>query len=93
MLLNFKSDLGNISSEIISLQKKSVEMSQRLNNRQSVRGHLSQFIDDISVSEDHIRIILEGDVTDKEFIKQLSVLSQKINFVREQNTAGKYLLQ
>ncbi|XP_065203374.1 vacuolar protein sorting-associated protein 52 homolog [Planococcus citri] len=88
MLLNFKSDLGNISSEIISLQKKSVEMSQRLNNRQSVRGHLSQFIDDISVSEDHIRLILEADVTDKEFIKQLSVLSQKINFVREQNTAG-----
>ncbi|XP_065214394.1 vacuolar protein sorting-associated protein 52 homolog [Planococcus citri] len=88
MLLNFKSDLGNISSEIISLQKKSVEMNQRLNNRQSVRGHLSQFIDDISVSEEHIRIILEADVTDKEFIKQLSVLSQKINFVREQNTAG-----
>lgn len=92
MLLNFKSDLGNISSEIISLQKKSVEMSQRLNNRQSVRGHLSQFIDDISVSEEHIKIILEADVTDKEFIKQLSVLSQKINFVRDQNTAGKSLI-
>lgn len=55
MLLNFKSDLGNISSEIISLQKKSVEMSQCLNNRQAVRGHLSQFIDDISVSEEHIK--------------------------------------
>lgn len=90
MLLNFKSDLGNISSEIISLQKKSVEMSQRLNNRQSVRGHLSQLIDDISVSEEHIRIILETDVTDQEFMKQLSVLSQKINFVKEQDSAGKY---
>lgn len=55
MLLNFKSDLGNISSEIISLQKKSVEMSQCLNNRQSIRGHLSQLIDDISVSEEHIK--------------------------------------
>ena len=55
MLLGFKADLGNISSEIISLQKKSIEMSQSLNNRQSIRGHLSQFIDDISVSEEHIK--------------------------------------
>lgn len=55
MLLHFKSDLGNISSEIISLQKKSVEMSQCLNNRQAIRGHLSQFIEDISVSDERIR--------------------------------------
>lgn len=54
MLVHFKSDLGNISNEIISLQKKSIEMSQCLNNRQSIRGYLSQFIDDISVSEEFI---------------------------------------
>ncbi|KAK7576041.1 hypothetical protein V9T40_012327 [Parthenolecanium corni] len=88
MLLNFKSDLGNISSEIISLQKKSVEMSQCLNNRQSIRGHLSQLIDDISVSEEHIKAILDADVTDENFISQLLVLSQKINFVQEQNSKG-----
>lgn len=51
MLVNFQLDLGSISSEIISLQKKSVQMSQQLSNRQAVRAPLSQFIDDITVSE------------------------------------------
>lgn len=88
MLLHFKSDLGNISSEIISLQKKSVEMSQCLNNRQAIRGHLSQFIEDISVSDERIRIILDVDVTNENFVKELSVLSQKISFVREQSSKG-----
>lgn len=54
MLLGFQSDLGSISNEIISLQRKSVAMSQQLNNRQSLRGHLSQFVDDIVVSEELI---------------------------------------
>jgi hypothetical protein len=51
MLLSFQSDLGSISSEILYLQRKSVSMSQQLHNRQAVRGQLSQFIDDIAVSE------------------------------------------
>ncbi len=33
-------------------------------------------------------IILESDVTDKEFIKQLHILSQKINLVRDQSAKG-----
>lgn len=51
MLMNFQSDLGSISSEILSLQKKSVTMSQHLSNRQIIRGPLSQFIEDMTVSE------------------------------------------
>lgn len=51
MLMNFQSDLGNISSEILSLQRKSVAMSQQLSNRQIIRGPLSQFIEDMTVSE------------------------------------------
>ncbi|KAG8240016.1 hypothetical protein J437_LFUL017751 [Ladona fulva] len=51
MLLSFQSDLGSISSEIMSLQQKSVAMSQRLHNRQAIRGQISQFIDEMAVSE------------------------------------------
>ena len=51
MLMSFQSDLGSISSEILYLQRKSVSMSQQLHNRQAVRGRLSQFIDDMAVSE------------------------------------------
>lgn len=51
MLMNFQSDLGSISSEILCLQRKSVAMSQQLSNRQVIRGPLSQFIEDMTVSE------------------------------------------
>ena len=37
LLLSFQSDLGSISTEILSLQQQSVEMNLRLKNRQAVR--------------------------------------------------------
>lgn len=49
--MNFQSDLGSISSEILYLQRKSVTMSQQLSNRQAIRAPLSQFIEDMTVSE------------------------------------------
>ena len=51
MLLNFQSDLGSISTEILCLQRKSVAMNQQLSNRQMIRGPLSQFIEDMTVSD------------------------------------------
>nr|CAD7193636.1 unnamed protein product [Timema douglasi] len=85
MLLSFQSDLGSISSEILSLQRKSVSMSQQLSNRQGIRVQLSQFIDDMAVSEALIMGILESPVTEKEFHTQLTSLNHKINFVKEQS--------
>lgn len=49
--MNFQTVLGSISSEIVDLQHKSVAMSQQLSNRQTIRGPLSQFIEDMTVSE------------------------------------------
>lgn len=49
-----KSVLSNISTEITSLQKKSVSMSVQLTNRQSIRAQLSQFIEDMAVPEELI---------------------------------------
>jgi hypothetical protein len=57
MLLSFQMDLGSISSEILYLQRKSVSMSQQLHNRQAVHGQLSQFIDDMAVSESLISYV------------------------------------
>ncbi|XP_069688435.1 vacuolar protein sorting-associated protein 52 homolog isoform X2 [Periplaneta americana] len=85
MLLSFQSDLGSISSEILYLQRKSVSMSQQLHNRQAVRGQLSQFIDDMAVSDALISGILDAAVTEKEFLVQLEILNHKINFVKEQS--------
>jgi septal ring factor EnvC (AmiA/AmiB activator) len=54
MLTNFQDVLSNISTEITTLQKKSVSMSVQLTNRQSVRAQLSQFIEDMAVPEEMI---------------------------------------
>lgn len=51
MLMSFQLDLGSISSEILYLQRKSVAMSQQLTNRQSIKGPISEFIEDMTVSE------------------------------------------
>ncbi|XP_044268425.1 vacuolar protein sorting-associated protein 52 homolog [Tribolium madens] len=85
MLVGFQTDLGSISSEILSLQRKSISMSQELSNRQAIRGQLSQFIDDMAVPESLIVGIMENPVTDKEFLTQLQVLNHKISFVKEQS--------
>ncbi|XP_050459656.1 vacuolar protein sorting-associated protein 52 homolog [Cataglyphis hispanica] len=85
MLMNFQSDLGSISSEILCLQRKSVAMSQQLSNRQVIRGPLSQFIEDMTVSEALIAGIMDCPVTEKEFLIQLQNLNHKINFVKEQS--------
>lgn len=85
MLLSFQNDLGSISTEILSLQRKSISMSQELSNRQAIRGPLSQFIDDMAVSESLITGIMDCAVTDKEFLNHLQVLNHKIGFVKEQS--------
>jgi hypothetical protein len=51
MLLGFQSHLGSINSEMVQLQRRSASMSQQLSNRQAVRATLSQFVDDMTVSE------------------------------------------
>ena len=85
MLMGFQSDLGSISSEILSLQRKSISMSQELSNRQAIRGQLSQFIDDMAIPESLITGIMECPVTDKDFITHLQILNHKISFVKEQS--------
>ncbi|XP_047544641.1 vacuolar protein sorting-associated protein 52 homolog [Vanessa atalanta] len=85
MLLVFQNDLGSISNEIISLQKRSVNMSVQLSNRQALKGPLSSFIEDMAVSETLIFGINNVPVVDKEFMIQLAILNQKLNFVKEQD--------
>jgi len=85
LLTAFQTDLGSISSEILSLQQQSVEMNLRLKNRQAVRGELSQFVDDMVVTELMISTILEVPVSDNLFYEQLHILNHKIAFLNEQS--------
>lgn len=55
MLSGFQHDLGSISSDIENLQDQSVLMNLKLRNRQGVRGELSQFVDEMVVSDSMIQ--------------------------------------
>uniref|UniRef100_A0A3Q0RD48 Vacuolar protein sorting-associated protein 52 homolog n=1 Tax=Amphilophus citrinellus TaxID=61819 RepID=A0A3Q0RD48_AMPCI len=83
MLSSFQSDLSSISSEIQTLQQQSVSMNVRLKNRQAVRSHLSQLVDELVVPGAMISTILESPVTEQEFLEQLHELNTKINFAKE----------
>uniref|UniRef100_A0A1A8DQF8 Vacuolar protein sorting 52 n=1 Tax=Nothobranchius kadleci TaxID=1051664 RepID=A0A1A8DQF8_NOTKA len=83
MLSGFQSDLSSISSEIQTLQQQSVSMNVRLKNRQAVRSHLSQLVDELVVPGAMISTILESPVTEQEFLEQLHELNSKINFAKE----------
>lgn len=85
MLTNFQKVLNNISSEITILQKKSVSMAVQLNNRQSVRATLYQFIDDMAIPEEMIKSIMDSPVTDKDFLTHLNELNHKLSLVKELN--------
>ncbi|CAD5112736.1 DgyrCDS1955 [Dimorphilus gyrociliatus] len=85
MLNGFQTDLSSISSEIQKLQRQSVEMNVKLKNRQSVRGELSQFVDEMVIPKKMIEHILETPVTEREFQENLMELNHKINFVKEQS--------
>ncbi|XP_011478987.1 vacuolar protein sorting-associated protein 52 homolog isoform X2 [Oryzias latipes] len=83
MLSGFQSDLSSISSEIQTLQQQSVSMNIRLKNRQAVRSHLSQLVDELVVPGAMISTILDSPVTEQEFLEQLHELNSKINFAKE----------
>lgn len=75
---------GNICQEILTLQEQSVALNIKLKNKQSVRGELTKFVDDLIIPQSVITHILDTPVQDKEFLEQLHVLDHKICFVKEQ---------
>ncbi|XP_064395792.1 vacuolar protein sorting-associated protein 52 homolog [Halichondria panicea] len=85
MLGKFQTDLGSISSEIQSLQDQSHSMSIKLKNRQAVRGELSQFVSDVTITEHLVQHMTDTPVSEREFIENLHELDHKIKFLNLQN--------
>jgi len=85
MLHGFQEDLGNISSQIQTLQEQSVNMNLKLKNRQAVKGELSQFVDEMVINDTLVEAILDAPVTDRSFLENLHELDHKINFAKEQS--------
>ncbi|GAB4822229.1 hypothetical protein N2152v2_009275 [Parachlorella kessleri] len=86
MLGRFQGDLGNISSEIRTLQEQSQSMSVKLKNRKVMQEKLEHFIDNIAIPPSLIHSIMQADIGE-EFLQSLQQLSNKLEFVEKDDLA------
>ncbi|KAF9343251.1 Vacuolar protein sorting-associated protein 52, partial [Mortierella sp. AD094] len=77
LLSIFQTDLGNISTEIQTLQTKSVSMSIQLKNRMAVENHLNNLLEGILITPQLIRKIYDGEV-DETWLAALAELNSKM---------------
>ncbi|KAG0006435.1 Histone acetyltransferase kat2b, partial [Entomortierella chlamydospora] len=77
LLSIFQTDLGNISTEIQTLQTKSVSMSIQLKNRMAVENHLNDLLEGILITPQLIRKIYDGEV-DETWLAALAELNSKM---------------
>ncbi|KAF2472896.1 Vps52-domain-containing protein [Lindgomyces ingoldianus] len=75
-LTNFQSDLGAVSSEIESLQNRSIALNTKLENRKVVEKLLGPAVEDISISPAVVKKIAEGPV-DEGFLRALAELEKR----------------
>eukprot|EP00939_MAST-03C_sp_MAST-3C-sp1_P004956 g4956.t1 len=77
----FQRQLGTVSDEMKILHEKCSSVRVKVENREKVLKHLTQFLGQVAVSNDMKAIIKGGRIND-EFVEQLVALDQKIDFVR-----------
>ncbi|CAL2050557.1 unnamed protein product [Caenorhabditis brenneri] len=80
-LNGFQSSLGSIGQDMKHLQMQSHHLHQELENRQKVRVELSQFVDDIAVSQTMMKTINEVDANERGFLEALHELHHKITLI------------
>eukprot|EP00262_Sarcandra_glabra_P008290 TRINITY_DN21642_c0_g1_i1.p1 TRINITY_DN21642_c0_g1~~TRINITY_DN21642_c0_g1_i1.p1 ORF type:complete len:707 (+),score=131.09 TRINITY_DN21642_c0_g1_i1:195-2315(+) len=80
LLSGFQAEIGSISTEIKSLQEKSMDMGLKLKNRKVAELKLARFVEDIIVPPRMIDVIVDGEVND-EYMRTLEILSKKLKFV------------
>lgn len=84
-LTKFQTDLGNISSEIKSLQEQSQNMNVSLKNRKKIDEKLSNFLSQITLSPNLVESICNKEI-DEEYINFINELREKLAFFK---TEGK----
>jgi vacuolar protein sorting-associated protein 52 len=85
MLTKFQTDLGNISSEIKSLQEQSQSMSISLKNRKNLDEKLGNYLHQITLSPSLIENICNREI-DEDYITYINELREKLSFFK---TEGK----
>lgn len=75
-LTSFRADLASVSSEIESLQNRSIELNDKLQNRRAVEKILGPEVEAITVPPTVVRKITEG-VVDDAWVKALGELEKR----------------
>ncbi|KAI9892866.1 MAG: hypothetical protein M1814_001025 [Vezdaea aestivalis] len=83
-LASFQADLGNVSSEIESLQSRSTALNKRLDNRKQVERLLGPIVEDISISPSVIKKLSEGPIDDS-WAKTLRDLERRLKSVEDKS--------
>ncbi|CAL4917262.1 unnamed protein product [Urochloa decumbens] len=81
ILSGFQVHIGSISSEIRSLQVKSLDISVQLKNRKLVETKLAGFVEEIIAPPGLVDILVNGEVNDG-YARSLEILSKKLKFVQ-----------
>mmetsp|Transcript_8066 Transcript_8066/g.15255 ORF Transcript_8066/g.15255 Transcript_8066/m.15255 type:complete len:644 (-) Transcript_8066:844-2775(-) len=79
LLGGFQADLGNISTEIKTLQEQSLGMSVKLNNRKLAEAELGSFVEKITVPPALVTDILDAEVNEA-YLQYLVALQDKLKF-------------
>lgn len=80
-LSQFKDSLGQLSSDICTLQTRSQAITIKLTNRKNLEQYLGKYARDISLSREFINQIVNG-VVDHRYVLCLQQLNQKLELVQ-----------
>ena len=92
LLMEFKSSLGQLSSDICSLQTRSQSITVKLQNRKNLEKYLGEFTREVSLTREFIEQIANGDVG-LSYVKLLDELSGKLKFVNRSDVKGSQAAQ
>jgi hypothetical protein len=84
-LTGFKSDLGAVSVEIETLQRRSETMNSRLENRRVVEKLLGPAVEEMTISPEIIKQIVDAPI-DEAWIRALGELDRKSKVVQSKVT-------
>eukprot|EP00742_Colponemidia_sp_Colp-10_P005738 GILJ01006133.1.p1 GENE.GILJ01006133.1~~GILJ01006133.1.p1 ORF type:complete len:595 (+),score=118.62 GILJ01006133.1:511-2295(+) len=88
LLSGFQADLGDISSEIKTLQEESLSMNVRLTNRKETETRLGGFLEQLVVPPNLIQSICEADPIDESYLDYVLALKQRIDYAKRPEVIG-----
>eukprot|EP00959_Pyramimonas_sp_CCMP1952_P321182 6721104-Pyramimonas_sp.AAC.1 len=88
LLGGFQADLGNISTEIKTLQEQSLTMSIKLRNRKTAEAELGKFVEGLTVPPRLVTDILDREASE-DYLTYLVALRHRLEFCSNNELARK----